>query len=141
MGKKAGKKIEPGHYELSCDVKNPKPDRRSKDWNKHERWPAGTKIYVRQTNIDNEIEFIDSRWPLLHSISTYSEAYDAIGAALKPVEETYRRLLHRLSVQNTYWLLKRLVIMGKITLADIEQASREEDTSDDQPMATSDPEV
>ncbi len=136
MDKKAGEKIAPGHYVLTRDVKNPKPDRRSKDWNKLEMWPKGTQIYVRQTNVDTQIEFIESRWPTLHSVDSYSETYDGIAAALEPAKETYKRLLHRIHVRNTWWLLKRLVAMGKITFADIEQAANEEDASDNQPIAT-----
>jgi len=141
MDKKAGPQIEQGHYVLTRDVKNPKPDRRSKEWNKLEMWPKGTQVYVRYTNINSQIEFIESRWPTLQSIDSYSEAYDVIAAALEPAKETYKRLLHRIGVHNTWWVLKRLVVMGKVTLADIEQAVNEEDASDNQPMATSDPEV
>jgi hypothetical protein len=131
--------IEPGHYKLSRDVQNPKPDRRSKDWDKISSWPAGTLIYVRAQEYGSSIEFVQSRWPTLHSIGPgCSEQYEAIGAALVPVEETYKRLLHRLSVRDTYWLLKRLVTSGKVTLADIELAADEEDAADKLPVTSAD---
>jgi hypothetical protein len=121
--------IKAGHYVLSRDVKNPKPDRRSKDWDKLATWPAGARVYVRE--VGNQIgepatviEFTQSQWPSLHRIPPYqTEQYAAIAEALTPTDETFKGLLHRLDICDTYWILKALVRSGKISHADIEQAA------------------
>lgn len=51
-------KIDPGTYKLVCTgtIENPKPDRRSKDWYKRERWASGGYYVVFG---DAEVPLVD----------------------------------------------------------------------------------
>lgn len=127
------KMIPGGHYQLARDVRNPHPDKRSKrSLRKVEFWKAGTRVFVRVHQKDSlvqqefsTIEFVNSRYPSLDAIGPgMEEQYEALRDALEPCTESFQAQLHRLEVTDTYWILRRLVLMGKLTHDDIEAAKK-----------------
>lgn len=118
--------LKEGHYVLSRDVENPRPDRRkARELRAKPVWSAGTRLYVRERGYTT-IEFEDDRYHASSGISLGDEAqFEALSAAMvpSPEPEDYDGLFVRLWAKDCGSpILRQLFRDGKITLADIEAA-------------------
>jgi hypothetical protein len=122
-------------YQLTKDVKNPEPDRRKKSLDALPVWPAGTIVFHRQQRYPSpakddgtmvtllRLEFYGQRSHAgQHAVNEHWDAYKLIADAVgKPLEEDFDMLLFRLDHSGRY-LLEQLHTMGKVSLAEIEEA-------------------
>lgn len=134
--------IKPGTYKLSRDVQNPAPDRRFKrDWRFVPTWRAGAEFIVTEWSreTDSVFEALDERGELTperraaiiesaryatiravdspyshYEIGPGNEAsFEALSAALVPVEESIDAMFARLSVRSNF--ARWLVDSGRLT--------------------------
>jgi len=114
--------------ELTRDVANPHPDRRSKDWNKLATIPAGTRFIVKHLNADGYsiIERNDRGVPWE---ATHQDLGRLILAASEPREPVTWREMAAIAGCGDYaeYILETLAKLKRLTLADFEAIRRDED--------------
>jgi len=125
--------LKPGYYQLSCDVKNPHPDKRkTREITAAPTWKKGTRVAIRQGMSlirDNEkpyleCEFTDVRYPSLTARPEWNDLFKAIAPALEPTEMDLHLTLHKVRHENgSKNILDKLVRNGDISLAQIEAAA------------------
>lgn len=125
-------KLQEGIYEISTDVRNPKPDRRTakRNFSAWEVWPKGMRVMVMP-----DFDFPDL--VTVYPPNGYQHlgvrgrpggnrnhpGWEALIAALKPVEMTdLEWVKHKVPMHEH--VLAELLSSGKLTKADIEDAAR-----------------
>jgi hypothetical protein len=122
------KVLAPGTYRLTCDINNPKADRRhTLDWTKEPTWRAGLVIRVRDENAHDALaeglaraghkiephKFlwtsmlkVGFRWTHMR-LTPHDSGYQALVDSLEPIEQTDRAWLDEQGVDNHFaaWLL------------------------------------
>jgi hypothetical protein len=116
--------LTPGFYQLTRDVENPSADRRkSRDWTAEPVFREGLVVYLRPKLQDTDwmaFERVGNRWSH-QSFPLHHPAAHALASALEKIPEDLDCLLHRLGC-HTDDLLVKLHQIGKLSLADIEDA-------------------
>jgi uncharacterized protein (DUF2249 family) len=123
-------RITPGTYRLTCDVRNPKPDRRAKyDWRMFETFKAGTRFAVERnsdTYNGRTAEWLEFSMPGKYRSATLNTNPDLLGVIvpyLERIEEKASDLLTREGWSHLApFVLDRLVAQGTITLDQIQIA-------------------
>jgi len=126
-------KLEEGIYEISGDVANPKPDRRKakRDFAAWEVWPKGMRVMVTP---DLDVPDLVT----VHPPNGYPHlgvkgrpggkfnhpGWEALVASLKPVEMTSLEWV-KAKVPMRDHVLAQLLMNGKLSRGDIEEAVRE----------------
>ena len=124
-----------GFYRLTADVRNPKPDRRSKRTDSHPVWPKGTRVYVNPPSdrMRGHIDFDDGSRALFGEPEThYPEVSQGNGIldVLEPAPPTVGQTLKK-AWSTPSQLLARAVDLGKLTLDDIKALDAEMEAWDD----------
>lgn len=115
------------YYRLTCDVTNPKADRRYKNNPIAQAvWPKGMKISVEVLSASYSlrevkgIKFPDTRFSY-HTIMEMDPRFDLIMASVEEVEEEFKDYAERTEVQFfALKILERLVRDGKVTKRELE---------------------
>ncbi len=117
-------------FVLMEDVKNPKPDRRSKDWTAQQVWKKGDVFYIRQ--LDHGAVRVDKGgFGSVHNIYDCPDKLrcEALLKQLGPLgdsELTVNRVIHELDAGHegpvATQILEGLVKAGKISFEDMRQA-------------------
>lgn len=119
--------LKPGMYEIAQDVVNPQADRRKsgRDFAAQPTWPKGKRVCVTQ---DWEFKarftiFLPGGYQHLgvtgHKGGSHNHhGFDALVAALRPVEQTHREWV-QIEVQCPDRVLVKLLDAGKITREDV----------------------
>lgn len=119
--------IKRGTFALSCDVENPKPRKRSRDWRHQAVWKAGTKFIIDdwhgggRRGVEEPLACLRPQSDRFGGITSFDDAFWPIMRYLVPVEETPSDMLARIDLTN--WmpeLLDALCARGCFTLADAE---------------------
>ena len=136
-----------GLYELAEDVSNPKPDRRSSDWDKQEVWQKGTRFLVRENKryINDgvfrnspQIRKVTGRYYRSNIDPWDTEQWNALVGGFKPCADEDVDTVWAESdrhYDNHLHIMQRLVDMGKITLNDLREAIAFEDPVEEEAKA------
>lgn len=122
--------LQPGTYQLTRDVENPKPDRRSRsDWRLQAVLEKGTR-FVATREVYGSVEVTALRRFGSYRDATphfCEEVFNAIVPYLERVADKPTDLLARRGYVDGMrgLVLDRLFATGKITLADVESALNE----------------
>jgi len=104
---------------LRCDVKNPEPDRRSKDWNKRPVVPAGMRFIVRGDTItasEHRYQWTGQRSELGKLLLANSDHVAPSPDHIREIEEVLG------DSSGAEWLLRALMKMGRVHANDIRDA-------------------
>lgn len=152
------KDFKTGYYKLTADVKNPRPDRRSKKRkDAAEVWKAGTVVYIRneapaifakaQTEAGERLPEdavpeplgiirFDDRTQVLYDLSPQRDDKfpeqrqgNGILAVLEPAQKSLGQILEQAD-WTAAQLLGLLLDTGKITLADVDEIKHKDLTPD-----------
>ena len=119
--------LKQGHYRLTQDVTNPKPDRRSKSYCDLKTWEKGWRVYVDDKGT---VYFYGSRYPRSERISFYEEnKINAIAAAVEPIEEGLQGMMIRTDMQDhdLFRVVELLIQVGKVTVPEVEKIYKDDD--------------
>src|SRR5262245_28898380 len=121
--------------ELVRDVKNPEPDRRSKDWTKLTIVPAGTRLIVSPKR-DNyvAIENNTKGWPWTTTHSPLGKVVLANAERREP-ESWYELAIVEGCITYAGSILEDLLKIGRITRADFEAVAEYQNEEADREAA------
>lgn len=129
-------------YRLTADVKNPAPDRRSKDPTRLPAWPAGT-VFMLVKGADPTVGWLQfvtvpgASFRYSGTFPVHTDEAKAILSAPREAEKLNLKLMEKkYQVGPEYWLAV-LVETGKVTIEDLEKVAAaiddaEEDSEADQ---------
>lgn len=150
LAEMARRGIVPGKiYKTTTPVENPKPDKRkTRDWRARMSIEVGTRVLVTDTQWElsdtkNERPYYNFEpaahaFPTLYRVPMYTSLFDAIlkQGGLMPDHETLDDVLtaarHTTSAED---VLQRLIISGKLTLDDVQNAVYEAIEEEKQQLA------
>lgn len=132
-----------GYFKLTQDVKNPRPDRRSKRRIESAvMWPAGTVVYIHDTRESEDgsprgyIRFTSGSQVMFDLAEKQHQQYpewvqgNGILACVEPAPRTLSMALKE-SYFNAEQLLALLISSGKVTLLDIDAFKDDEGDHDE----------
>src|ERR1700753_1633942 len=113
------------YYCLTADVKNPCPNRRKKQLDCVDVWPAGTVVRVRYVYGDVGVIVFSDGWSILFNLDQKTNHLaserqgNGIIKAIEPAPLSLWQILQQSDWTPTE-LLARMIDLGKITLEDLD---------------------
>lgn len=106
---------------LTQDVKNPKPDRRTKyDWRLHPNWKAGARFTLRLQK-DYMATITTGRWS--HTITPFDTKWDVISPFLQRANASLQEQIDQDNIPEID-VFDKLIKMKLVTVEQVEDAIR-----------------